>query len=170
MDNENNTKPDSENGSPRAPMRGMAIWLLLLALFLTMYQVFATGPERYTKTAYSPDFLNLIEENRIRKCEIIMEVSGLTFIRGELTDVDEKTGRAKKFRVNVADTKAAQQLLSEKGIKFEVNPQNPYLWQILSVGPARSCSHGPDLFHVHPPDEDGRAGRHELSARAGPAC
>ena len=132
MDNENNTKPDSENGSPRAPMRGMAIWLLLLALFLTMYQVFATGPERYTKTAYSPDSLNLVEENRIRKCEIIMEVSGLTFIRGELTDVDEKTGRAKKFRVNVADTKAAQQLLSEKGIKFEVNPQNPYVWQILS--------------------------------------
>ncbi len=132
MDNENNTKPDGEHGSPRAPMRGMAIWLLLLALFLTMYQVFATGPERYAKTAYSPDFLNLVEENRIRKCEIIMEVSGLTFIRGELTDVDEKTGRAKKFRVNVADTKAAQQLLSEKGIKFEVNPQNPYVWQILS--------------------------------------
>jgi cell division protease FtsH len=116
----------------KVPMRGMAIWLLLLALFLTLYQVFAQGPEKYPKIAYSPDFVHLVEQGKIRKCEIVMEVSGFRYIRGELLDLDEKTGRAKRFRVNVADTESAQKLLSEKGISFEVNPQNPYVWQILS--------------------------------------
>ncbi len=133
MDNPTNGKQGGSSGEQRnMPMRGMAIWLLLLALFLTMYQVFSQGPEKFTKIPYSPNFLQLVEQGKIRKCEIVMEVSGFRYIRGELVDIDEKTGRPQKFRVNVADVDSVQQLLAAKGINFEVNPQNPYVWQILS--------------------------------------
>ena len=133
MEMPTNGKQNGGTGEPKnVPMRGMAIWLLLLALFITMYQVFSTGPEKYPKMPYSPDFLQLVDQGKIRKCEIVMEVSGFRFIRGELVDIEEKTGRAKKFRVNVADTDSVQKLLADKGVHFEVNPQNPYVWQVLS--------------------------------------
>jgi cell division protease FtsH len=63
---------------------------------------------------------------------VSLEVSGSRFVRGELVDLDEKTGKHKKFRVFIADTEEAQKRLTEKGVQFEVVPQNPYLWQILS--------------------------------------
>ncbi|HEY8240092.1 MAG TPA: ATP-dependent zinc metalloprotease FtsH [Kiritimatiellia bacterium] len=111
----------------------MAIWLLLLALFLTMLQIFSQGQERYIKIPYSPDFVQLVELGKIRKCEIILEVSGVRYVKGELVDVDEKTGHHRKFRVNVAETEELQKLLSAKGVQFEVSPQNPYVWQALSA-------------------------------------
>jgi cell division protease FtsH len=125
-------KQEQGQGNQKIPVRGMAVWFLLLALFLTLFQVFSQGPERYTKINYSPDFVRLVEEGRIRRCEIVMEVSGVRFVRGELVDVDEKTSKHKKFRVNVADTDELQKWLSAKGVEFEVNSQNPFVWQLLS--------------------------------------
>ena len=125
-------KTEKEPIGQRMPVRGMAVWFLLLALFLLMFQMFAQGPEKIGKLPYSPDFIRLVEEGRIRKAEIVMEVSGFRYVKGELVDLDEKTGRNKKFKVNVADTESVQKLLTEKAVPFEVSPQNPYLWQILS--------------------------------------
>ncbi len=119
-------------GNSRMPFRGMAVWFLLLAVLLFVFQMFSHGPERIQKVPYNPDFLQMMEEGKIRKAEIVMEMSGFRFVRGELVDLDEKTGRHKKFRVNIASTDEVQQRLTEKGVAFEVVPQNPYLWQILS--------------------------------------
>jgi cell division protease FtsH len=127
-----NQKPEQGQGNQRLPVRGMAVWFLLLALFLFMFQMFSQGPDRSQKLPYSPDFIRLVDEGKIRKAEIVMEVSGSRFVRGELVDLDEKTGKHKKFRVFIADTEEAQKRLTEKGVQFEVVPQNPYLWQILS--------------------------------------
>ena len=119
-------------GNTRMPFRGMAVWFLLLAVLLFVFQMFSHGPERIQKVPYNPDFLQMVEEGKIRKAEIVMEMSGFRFVRGELVDLDEKTGRHKKFRVNIASTDEVQRKLTEKGVAFEVVPQNPYLWQILS--------------------------------------
>jgi cell division protease FtsH len=116
----------------RMPFRGMAVWFLLLAVLLFVFQMFSQGPERIQKVPYNPDFLRMIEDGKIRKAEIVMEVSGSRFVRGELVDLDEKTGKHRKFRVFIASTEDVQKKLTEKGVAFEVVPQNPYLWQILS--------------------------------------
>ena len=113
------------------PVRGMAVWFLLLALFLLMFQMFNQGPEKLSKYSYT-DFIGMVEAQRVRSAQIVMEVSGFRYVKGELVDLDEKTGKNKKFRVNVADTESLQKLLIDKGVQFEVAPQNPYLWQILS--------------------------------------
>jgi cell division protease FtsH len=133
METSNKTPPPAtgpENN--RMPFRGMAVWFLLLALFLFVFQMFSQGPERIAKVPYNPDFLNLIDQDKIQRAEIVMEMSGFRFVRGELKDLDEKTGRPKKFKVNIASTDEVQKKLTEKGIAFEVVPQNPYLWQVLS--------------------------------------
>ncbi len=124
-------KPEKDSNGQRLPVRGMAVWFLLLALFLLMFQVFNQGPEKLNKYTYT-EFVNMVEAQRVRNAQIVMEVSGTRYVKGELMDMDEKTGRNKKYRVYVAETEQLQKLLLEKGVQFEVTPQNPYLWQILS--------------------------------------
>jgi cell division protease FtsH len=124
-------KPEKEPIGQRMPVRGMAVWFLLLALFLLMFQMFNQGPEKLSKYSYT-DFIRMVEEQRVRNAQIVMEVSGTRFVKGELIDLDEKSGHNKKYRVIVADLESLQKLLIDKGVQFEVVNQNPYLWQILS--------------------------------------
>ncbi|OGV44634.1 MAG: cell division protein FtsH [Lentisphaerae bacterium GWF2_57_35] len=114
------------------PFRGLAIWLLLLALFLTTFQIFSQRQEKYHTIAYSPDLIQLVEKNRIKNCEVIMEVSGLQYIRGETLDVDEATGKPRKFKVDVPVTDDLIKMLRDKNVSFQFKTQNPYLWQVLS--------------------------------------
>ncbi len=124
-------KPEKDSPGQRLPVRGMAVWFLLLALFLLMFQMFNQGPEKLNKYTYS-EFIKMVEGQRVRNAQIVMEVSGSRFVKGELLDLDEKTGKNKKYRVYLAETESLQKLLLEKGVQFEITPQNPYLWQILS--------------------------------------
>ena len=113
-------------------MRGMALWLLLLALFLTVFQMFSQQQERYQKLAYS-DFAQLIREGKVRKCEIVNEASGLQyFVRGELVDLDTRTGRPKKFKVDVLSLENLQNMLDENKVYYSIKSQNPILWQVIS--------------------------------------
>jgi cell division protease FtsH len=126
-------RQDQNQGNQRLPVKGMAVWLLLLALFLTMLQIFSQGPERFDKIPYSPNFVQLVEQGKIRKADIIVEVSGLRYIKGELVDVDAKTGKPRKFKVVYDEKQDVAKLLSDKGVAFEVVQQNPYVWQALSA-------------------------------------
>lgn len=123
----------SGGGDPqRFPVRGLAMWLLLLAMSLTMYQVFSQGQEREERIPYSPDFIRKVEQGEIARAEIVLEVSGQQFIRGELMDVDPRTSRPRRFRVDVRVTDSLPQWLHEHGVPFEYKPQNPYLWSLIS--------------------------------------
>ncbi len=114
------------------PMRGMALWFLLLALFLMIFQMFSQQQERYQKVAYS-DFSQLIREGKVRKCEIVNEASGLQYyVRGELVDLDSKTGRPKKFKVDVLSLENLQNMLDEHKVFYSIKSQNPILWQVIS--------------------------------------
>ena len=119
-------------GKTAMPVRGMALWLLLVALFLTVYQIFSQGQERYQKVPYSPDFLQLVEQGKIRRCEIVREVSGLDYVRGEMVDLDSRTGRPRRFKVDVPATDDLTKMLRDKGVQFEFKTQNPYIWQVIS--------------------------------------
>ena len=133
MDKKKNNSAGSGGDEPqRFPIRGLAMWLLLLAMSLTMYQVFSQGQERETRLPYSPDFIRKVEQGKISKAEVVLEVSGQQYVRGELVDVDPKTGRPQKFRVDAPATEALEKLLLENGVPFEYKPQNPYLWSLIT--------------------------------------
>jgi cell division protease FtsH len=122
--------PKRDTGGQRLPVRGLAVWLLLLALFLTMFQIVQQGQEKYVKISWRPDFEKLVEEGRIRKCEIVMEVAGVNqYIRGEMIDLQ---GQPRKFKVNTVVTEYVQRWLDEHAVDYEYKSQNPYLWQLVS--------------------------------------
>jgi len=126
---DNGRSGDGDGVKP--PLRGLAVWFLLLALFLTTYQLMKGGQERIQDIKYSPDFIQMIEQGQIRECEIVLDASGFRHVKGELVELDE-TGRHKKFRVNVADTEELQKLLVAKNVNFKITPQNPFVMQLLS--------------------------------------
>lgn len=131
MDTKKNNRNESGTGLGKAPLRGLAVWFLLLALFLTTYQVMKGTQERFEDIPYSPNFVQLVKNDQIRKCEIVQEASGFMHVKGELVDLDE-AGRSRKFRVNVAETEELLKLLEGRGVHFEITRQNPFVMQLLS--------------------------------------
>ncbi len=117
---------------PRLPMRGLAVWILFIALSLTMLKVFNQGQVKPEKIAYSPDFVRYVEEGKVVECEIVMEVSGFQHIRGELLSMDPKTSKPKQFKVDVVVTDELPKWLRENNVKFRYRPQNAYFMQIVS--------------------------------------
>jgi cell division protease FtsH len=132
---DNNPKKTPKDAPPpnmRVPLRGFIVWLLLLALIITLFQLFAQHQEKYRRIPYNPNFIQMLDQGKIRKCEIILEVSGMKYVRGELTDLDPKTGKPDRIRVDIDDTEVLTQRLMDAGVQFEFKPQNPFLWSFLS--------------------------------------
>ncbi len=132
--NKNNESGGSGGGGEpqRFPVRGLAMWLLLLAMSLTMYQVFSQGQDGDTRIPYNPDFVRKVEQGDIAHAEVVLEVSGQQYVRGELVDADPQTGRTRQFRVDVPATDSLETLLLEHGVPFEYKQQNPYLWSLIT--------------------------------------
>ena len=130
-------KPDNSQDPqgkrrPPMPMRALLAWFLLMALLVTVYQLATQHGAKQSSLPYNPDFLTLLQDGRINKCEVVMEVSGQHFIRGELKDLDPATGKPTTFRVEAPITENLVEKLTEAKVPFEFKPQNPLLWQILS--------------------------------------
>jgi len=113
-------------------MRGLVAWLLLLVAFIFLFQSFSRGYERSRRMPFNPDFVELVEQGKVRRCEIVNELSGVQYVRGELVEIDPRTGRPKQFRVDVIMTDDLPRWLREHGVAFEFRTQNPYVWQIVS--------------------------------------
>ncbi|MBI2438744.1 MAG: ATP-dependent zinc metalloprotease FtsH, partial [Lentisphaerae bacterium] len=112
-------------------MRNMALWLLLPILLLLVYNYFQNGREAPEKIRYNPDFVGLVESNKIRECEIVTELSGAQFIRGELIELNRKTGRPREFKTDIVVTDGLGAWLIKSGVHFAFSRQRLDLWQIL---------------------------------------
>ncbi len=117
---------------PPMPMRALLAWFLLMALLVTIFQLATQHASKQTSLPYNPDFLTLLQDGRINKAEVVMEISGQSFIRGELKDLDPATGKPTTFRVEAPVTENLVEKLTDAKVPFEFKPQNPLLWQILS--------------------------------------
>ena len=117
---------------PPMPMRALLAWFLLMALLVTIFQLATQHAAKQTSLPYNPDFLTLLQDGRINKAEVVMEISGQSFIRGELKDLDPATGKPTTFRVEAPVTENLVEKLTDAKVPFEFKPQNPLLWQILS--------------------------------------
>ncbi len=136
MDNSNQPNkspvpPKPDDDRTKNVMRNMGLWLLVPILFLLIFNFFQSGHETVEEIKLNPDFVSLVENKKIRKCEIFTELAGAQYIRGDLTDVDPKLGKPKKFKVGIVLTDGIQDWLIEKGVPFEVNRQKIDFWQIL---------------------------------------
>jgi len=126
---------------PLPPVRGIAAWATILGMMLLLGFLWVRRQESVQQTiSYRPEFVALVESNRVETCEIIRDVSGLTYVQGKIKPDDLGSGKASKpgrFRVYIdsGDTKLMAEvrgLLDTKQIPYSFPPQNPIVWQILS--------------------------------------
>ncbi len=128
----------SENSAP--PMRGLMAWLAILGLVLVTFHFWMKRTEGVQLTLdYRPDFVRLVETERVKKCQVVREVSGLTYVRGEVVPEPTAPAGARKqnFRVFIDGsdpqmTAELRKLLDTHGVDYSFPPQNPLPWQILS--------------------------------------
>jgi cell division protease FtsH len=114
---------------PPMPMKGFAMWFLMMAVVLMALQFFQK-PEQSEKLDYNPGFVQMAKTGRITSCEIVRDTSGNDYIAGELTAVDTKTGGSKKFRVDVVITEDLFKMLQENNVTFKVRANSPF-WQVF---------------------------------------
>lgn len=131
-DEKKQAKKTPSSGDSKLPMRGLAIWLLILALLLVVFNFFSTTNEKTEVIEYNPNFIQLVEQGKVRKCEIVIELSGMQYVKGELTTMDPKTQRPKKFKVNLIVTDSLTKWLTENKVPFYFKQQHPLIWQIIS--------------------------------------
>ncbi len=112
-------------------MRGMLMWLLILVLAISLFPYLSREGGKARRIPYSPDFVMSVESNLITKCVIVLDM-GSQRIEGELSTLDEKTGKPVRFRTDLVITDDLLKWLREKNIPMEFKPQNPYIWSFLS--------------------------------------
>ena len=85
--------PRPEDDRTRNVLRTLALWLLLPMAILFLVNLFQLGRDAIEAIPYNPNFVSLVENQKIRKCEIVTELSGGQYIRGEMTEPDARTGK-----------------------------------------------------------------------------
>ncbi len=124
-----NNSNDVNNG--KMPAKSLLFWLALIAVVLLLVNIFEQSWENTQMMPYNPDFVQNVEANKIRKCEIVTELSGAQYIRGELVDSDPKTGKPKRFRVDVVVTDNLPEWLQKHNVPFSFVRPRLDLWQLL---------------------------------------
>ena len=119
----------------KMPLKGLIVWLLLLALFVAMYNVLPQGREKYPDVSYIPEFVDFVENGEIKNCEIVVEVTGRHYIQGERSN-DPETGRPRRFKAYFLESTDVVGLLKEHGmeheLRAEVRYQSPVLHSLLT--------------------------------------
>ena len=132
-------RPDQKPAPLRQPQRSIMPWIIILVMVVLMVQWILAKRETYLEIPYynntdAPDFVEMVAKGRIRRVEIIKEVSGIQYVRGEILP-EETGGKAKgqKFKTYISGADGElQKFLIDNGVEFVVPPQNPYIWSIVS--------------------------------------
>jgi len=122
----------------KMPLRGLMVWLLLLALFIALYNVLPQGRDKYPTIPWFPDFVEFVENGEVQSCEIVAEMTGVHYIRGELVNPNSEAGKPRRFKAYILDSMVVDALALLK--KHEVDPmvtaevkfQNPILYSLLT--------------------------------------
>jgi len=125
-------KPKPDPNAPRLSPKGWFAWFAIFTLLLIAYQYYATSQETVDELKYNPDFVQLIETGRVSECTINEEISGNQYITGTLKAMDSRSGKQKRFRVDVMVTDDLPKWLRANHVKFDFKRQSPYIWQLLS--------------------------------------
>ena len=134
MDPNENPSPNRKEPKNRPPAmaRALIVWLVLMALMVSVFQIVTQNGGKQEPLAYNPDFLALVKGGRIASCELTSDLSGQSTIRGELKDIDVEKSQPKTFRVIAPITEDLIRELTDAGVPFSFKPQNSMLWNILS--------------------------------------
>jgi len=127
-----NTKPQrGDDDRTSISLRTVSLWLLFALFLLFSFNLLRNGRDAEEDLKYNPDFVQLVETGKIRKCKIVTETSGAQYIRGEMTALDQKTSRPREFRVDVVVTDGLPAWLQKNGVPFSFNRPKLDFWQLV---------------------------------------
>jgi len=133
MQNPKQNPRPQRNNDDRSPLslRSASIWLIFALFLLLMFNLLRNSRDAVEEIQYNPHFVQLVENGKIRKCEIVTETSGAQYIRGEMTAVDQKTSRPRKFRVDIVVTDGLPAWLMKNGVPFSFSRPKLDFWQLV---------------------------------------
>jgi cell division protease FtsH len=120
-------RPDPRR-QPIPPLRGLAAWLLVLALVMLTVQFFRARSANLRQIPYSPDFVSLVKDGRITRCEIVQDPAGPHILGETAPEVDG--GMPAPFRVSIISAEETKAFLDEYAISYAVRYPNPLLLNI----------------------------------------
>jgi len=128
--NQSERRRPETNGPP--PARGLLFIATLILIMLAASRFLLQRPNGYEEIAYYPTFVELVQSQKVKKCEIVKDISGTDYVRGEYVD-ESAPVKSRRFKVYVtqADHDLRNFLIANK-VQFRVPPQNPYFWSLLS--------------------------------------
>ena len=125
-----------ERGGPEQPRpfgsrRGLLAWIVVLGLIMLMIHLYVRRQEADEEIRYSPEFVELVTNGKVKECEIVEEVSGVTYIRGKYDRAGDVSPR--KFRVQVRrGMTGLTELLDTHDVNWKVVHTSDYLLQLLT--------------------------------------
>ena len=121
---------------PPMPMKGFAMWFLMMALVFVVLNMFGEQQGEAQKLDYNPGFVEYVKAKppKISKCEIVRGANGDDHVTGDLTEIDPATGNSKTFYVDVVITEELLKLLQDNEVNFKFKPAStfwPIFWNIV---------------------------------------
>ena len=131
--NEQNKGKPPEKTPPRPFFsRGIFMWLLMLIAFAFIFQWFTDEQRGQQEISYRPEFTSMVEEGRVREITIVNNVNERTqYFEVESTELDERTGRPAKYRIDVIVTDKVLEWLDDQDVKYSFESKNPIFMQFL---------------------------------------
>src|ERR1035437_6012758 len=123
---------DGKPEPSRMPPRNLLIWFAVLTLLMLAWQYYQRDADTVDTIAYNPNSIQLVATNQVVEAEIYEEISGRQYIVGQRREIDKRTNKPGRFRVDVMVTPELTKTMVEHGVKFAFKRQSPYIWQMLS--------------------------------------
>ncbi len=134
-------RPHPKPSAPRPPqnIKSLLPWAIMFVVLATTVYIMSRSAEAPIEIPYTSrdnvNFVQLVEDGKVEKCEIVKDMSGTLFARGTVTEDAELEGGAKKFKSflgSVDDISKILDWLRENGVEGSVPSQNPLLWHITT--------------------------------------
>jgi len=124
--------PDGPSGAP--PFRNMLLWLILLTLAFSLYQVYGRASARAVMLPYHPQFVDLVKRGEVAETAIVQEeMSGRQYLIVTAKGVGP-TGGAQQYRVDLPamNDLGLIPLLLEHKVPFVFQRSSQFLLMILT--------------------------------------
>jgi len=121
-------------------MKALLPWIIMAGVLAGTLLLMNPSAKKAKILPYtSPDsnnFVQLVEEGKVAKCDIIKDMAGLLYVRGELKkDVaisDIPDGKFKTYLITKSVDRETLDWLRQNGVETDIPPQNPLMWQLLT--------------------------------------
>ncbi len=127
-------------GTPPPRKPGNVIpWLIMLAVAGSLLFFMNTKEGTVKTIPYSspdpeePSLVYLVEEGLVEKVQVIRDMSGPVYIKGDLREGASAPGVTDSFKAYLATVDSdTLQWLRDNKVETEIPPQNPLLWHVVS--------------------------------------